>query len=42
MVVGVVEVVRVVWVGEMIGVVKVVEDVVVMNPVFSIFLAMLK
>ena len=34
-------VVQVVWVGEMVGVVRVVEAVMVMNPVFSIFMAML-
>ena len=34
-------VVWVVWVGEMVGVVRVVEAGMVMNPVFSIFMAML-
>ena len=40
--VWVVGVVWVIWVGEMVGVVRVVEDVVVMKPVFSICMAMQK
>ena len=42
---GVVEVVGLVWVvlvGETVGVVRVVDDVVVMNPFLSIFMAVLK
>ena len=34
--------VLVVWVGGMVGVVRVVEDVVVKKPVFSMFMALLK
>ena len=41
-VVGVVGFVWVVWVGKRVGVVRVVEDVVGMNPVSSIIMAMLK
>ena len=39
--VEVVGVVWVVWIGEMVGVVSVVEADMVINPVFSIFMAML-